>query len=55
MDVHLWDCVFYGAEDVAVVELRQIARKAALDADFTRAQFPGFCRLAGHVVQAVEV
>ena len=33
---------FHRAQNVAIIKLRQAARQAALDADFGRAQFPGF-------------
>ncbi len=47
--------VFDGAQDVAVVERRQSVRQPALNADFGRAQRPGFDGFLRHGVEAVEV
>ena len=55
MDVHPRDGVFDGAENVAVVELGKIAGQAALNADFGRAELPGFHSLTGHVIERVEI
>ena len=55
VNVHAGNGLLYGAQDVAVVERRQSVRQAALDADFGRAQRPGFDRLLRHGLEAVEV
>ena len=55
VNVNLRDCILHRSQDVAVVELGQIARKAALDADFSRAQLPSLLCFARHVVKSVEV
>ena len=55
VDVHARDGVLHGAQNVAVVELGQIARQAALNADFGRAKFPGLHGLPSHVVERVKV
>ena len=54
MDVHAGNGSFYGAQNVAVVERRQIARQAALDADFSGAQFPGSL-LCGPCLRGMKV
>ncbi len=55
MDVHARDGVLHGAENVAVVELGEIVRQSALDADFGRAELPGFDSLSRHIVESEEI
>ncbi len=44
-----------GAENVAVIELGKIVRQSALNADFGRAELPGFHGFARHIVESVEI
>ena len=55
MDVHLRDGVLHGAQNVAVVKLGKIARQSALDADFGRAELPGFDGFLRHLVESKEI
>jgi hypothetical protein len=51
MDVHLRNGVLHCPQDVAIVERRQAMRKTALDADFGRAELPGFDRFLGNLIK----
>ena len=55
VNVHVGHGCFDRAQDVAVVERRQSVRQPALDADFGRAQRPGFDGFLRHGLEAVEV
>src|SRR5215472_12688570 len=55
MDVHLGNCVLHGAQDVAVMELGQVARQAALDADFCGPEIPSLNCLLRHLLERKEI
>ena len=55
VNVHVGHGCFDRAQDVAVVERRQSVGQPALDADFSRAQRPGFDGFLRHGIEAVEV
>ena len=55
VDVHARHRLLDGAQNVAIIKLRQIARQAALNADFGRAQFPRLDRFARHVVERMKI
>src|ERR1700730_12142021 len=53
--MHARDGVLDGAENVAVMKLRQIARQTALDANFGGAKLPGFDRFFRHLIEREEI
>src|SRR2546429_440166 len=55
MDVHARHGIFYGPQNVAIVERRETVRQAALDADFGGAELPGFDGFLRDLVHSQEV
>src|SRR5262249_17321199 len=53
--MHSWDRSFDGAQQVAVEEAVEIARQAALNANFGGATIPGFLRAAHDFVERKRV
>ncbi len=53
--MHAGDRALHGAKNVAVVKLREIARQAALYADFGGAELPGFAGFLRHLIEREEV
>ncbi len=55
MNVHPGSDLFHGAQNVAVIKLREVAREPALDAHLGRAQLPGFHRFLPDLFRTKEV
>src|SRR5579863_2912408 len=55
VNVHTRDGVLDGAENIAVMKLGEIARQAALNADFGGAETPGLTGFLGHLLECEEI
>src|SRR5580658_2677193 len=55
VNVHRWNRLFYGTENVAIVKWRQAVRQPALNANFGGADFPSFTRFLRDLFEAEKV
>jgi hypothetical protein len=55
VDVHFRDGILHGAENIAIVKFRQVARQSTLDTNFSRTELPGLDSFLRHLLHRKEV